>query len=59
MSPDAGRHNPPAPAEGNALHAAYPGCSDARLYTAAVAAATELGFVVAQRDDAEKQRLLS
>ena len=52
MSPDADRRIPQAPAEGNALHGVYPGCSDVRLYTAAVAAATELGFVVTHREDA-------
>ena len=51
MSPDAGRHSPQAPAEGTALHVVYPGCSDQRLYAAAVSAATELGFVVTHRDD--------
>lgn len=54
MSPGADRHIPQAPAERNALHGVYPGCSDVRLYTAAVAAATELGFVVTHREDATK-----
>lgn len=51
MSSDANRHVPQAPAEGDALHVVYPGCSDVRLYTAAVSAAAELGFVVTRRDD--------
>jgi hypothetical protein len=53
MPPDADRRVPQSPAQGNAaLHVVYPGCSQRRLYTAAVSAATELGFVVAHRDDA-------
>jgi hypothetical protein len=52
MSPDAHDRSPHAPAEGNALHVVYPGCSGARLYTAALSAASELGFVVPHRDDA-------
>lgn len=52
MPPGADRRVPQTPAEGIALHVVYPGCSDARLYTAAVTAATELGFVITHRDDA-------
>jgi Short C-terminal domain len=39
-------------AGGNSLAAVYPGCSDARLYAAAVHAATGLGFAITNRDDA-------
>jgi hypothetical protein len=39
-------------AGGNALRAVYPGCSSARLYTAAELAATGLGFAITRRDDA-------
>jgi Short C-terminal domain len=39
-------------AGGNALAAAYPGCSTARLYAGAVRAVSELGFDLIGRDDA-------
>jgi len=51
----AGERRPQAPRElagGSALQTAYSDCSAARLYTAAVQAATELGFAINSQDSA-------
>ena len=45
-------HEQEVPTAGDSLHAAFPGCSPARLYLAAVRTLDELGFPITGRDDA-------
>ena len=51
MAPEDGAKLAPELAGGNSLRAVYPDCSGARLYAAAVRAATGIGFPITSQDE--------
>jgi hypothetical protein len=52
VAPEDNEQAPPQHAPGNALTEVFAGCSTARLFTASLRTAAELGFPIAGRDDA-------